>query len=453
MSVKKNILKTGLASLIQKIIRTLEQLLLVPFFISAWGAAYYGEWLTLTIIPTIIGLSDLGFGTAAANSFILHFASGEKQKAANIYKSGFFTISVIISLGIILSFIVVFVLAYFRIFDKSLIDKQQAIIAVLLLMISRILGFYHQLFEAHFKAARRAALGMNIMTVYLAFNLLASLIVLLAKGGVIALAAINFSSTIIFIFAYAVIAKKILPLEKEVKGVILKKDIKEIANKGFGYLLSPIWQAVFFQGTTFIVRIVLGPIAVTVFNTVRTLTRAVNQANAIVISAVLPDLQFEIGAGNFIKARKIFRFGISVVFLIAAIGTVFLFIGGQWFYQIWTHKALSLPPVMWNLFLIGIVFSGLWWMSSEIFITANRPFDFVIASTIVAFVSLILSYYFAKLWGLTGAAIGSLFLDITLFVYIFPRGCKLIYQRMNRFVLELIEDYRTSIKNCVITNK
>ena len=70
MSLKKRLVNNGLASILQKGVRVLEELFLVPFFISAWGAAYYGEWLTLTIIPSVIAFSDLGFGTAAANSFV-----------------------------------------------------------------------------------------------------------------------------------------------------------------------------------------------------------------------------------------------------------------------------------------------------------------------------------------------------------------------------------------------
>ena len=97
-------MKNGVASLINKVIKIAEQLLLVPFFISAWGTAFYGEFLTLTIIPTVIGLSDLGFGTAASNSFILKYAADEKQEAANISKSGFLTLHIIIVSILILSF-------------------------------------------------------------------------------------------------------------------------------------------------------------------------------------------------------------------------------------------------------------------------------------------------------------------------------------------------------------
>ena len=83
-NLKKNILNNGIASFLEKGVRVLEQLFLVPFFITAWGAAYYGEWLTLTIIPSVLVFSDLGFGTAAANSFVISYSAGNKQQAANI---------------------------------------------------------------------------------------------------------------------------------------------------------------------------------------------------------------------------------------------------------------------------------------------------------------------------------------------------------------------------------
>jgi len=445
MSQKKRLFHNGIATAIQKVLLIAQQLLLVPFFIKAWGAAYYGEWLTLTIIPTIIGFSDLGFGTAAANSFILKYAAGDTQGAANIAKSGFLSIGLIVIVGIFLSGLLIFILDFYHIFDKSLIAKHDAILAVLFLMISRLIGFFTQLYEAHFKAARRASFSMNLQSVNLAVVLIGSLAVLLSGGGVVLFSLTTFIITVAYVITYGVIAHNVLPESKEFKGQVLLADIKAIFHKGFGYLLSPVWQAVFFQGTTFVVRIVLGPVAVTVFNTVRTLTRAVNQANAMVISSVLPELQFDIGAGNLPQARKIFRFGLLIITLISLIGMIFLFFGGPWFYEIWTRKALNPPAMMWNIFIVGILFSGIWWMSSDVLIAANKPYEFTIAGTIVAVIAVICSYFLSRVIGLTGAAIGSVLLDIALFIVILPKSLKLISQPIKKFPIDLLEDSKNYI--------
>jgi len=440
MSLKKKLVQNGIASTLQKAIRILDQLLLVPFFIIAWGASYYGEWLTLTIIPTILGFSDLGFGSAAANAFVLKYASDDKQGAANIAKSGFLAISVMIIASLVVSVILICTLIYYKVFDKSLIDKQQAILAVFFLMVARILSFYQQLYEAYFRAARKAALSINLQSAYSGVSLALSMLILMMGGGIVLFAFTNLILTIVFILIYAIVAKKILPFRKKFEGKVIRSDIKSIINKGFGYLMSPVWQAIYFQGTTFVVRIVLGPEAVAIFNTVRTVTRAINQAYTIVISTVIPELQFEIGAGNMQKARKIFRIALSFVCLIALFGIVLLFFFGPWFYELWTRKALTPPSMMWNVFIIGIYFNAVWWMSSVIFQAVNRPYDFAMAGVISAILSVICSYFLALHFGLTGAAIGSLLMDLVLFFYVLPRSCKLIGQRLNCLIIDSLND-------------
>jgi O-antigen/teichoic acid export membrane protein len=446
MSLKKNIFNNGFATLINKGIKIAEQLLLVPFFITAWGAAYYGEWLTLTIIPSIIGFSDLGFGTAASNSFILKYAANEKLEAANISKSGYLSINIIVITAMLLSFLIIGILNYFNLFEKSLIPKNEAILAVTFLMLARVLGFFQPLNQAYFRAARKASLSIYLQSIYSGLNLLVGLIVLLCKGNIVMYAFTNLIIAILFNIFYTIFARRILPINKEYEGVVLLSDVKIIFRKGFGFLLSPVWQAIFFQGTTFVVRIVLGPVAVTIFNTVRTLTRSVNQANSMVISTVLPELQYEIGAGNLVKARKIFRIGLTVITIIAITGVVFLYLGGPWFYELWTRKALNPPIMMWNIFIVGIVFSAIWSISSDVFIAANKPYEFTIAGVVAAILAVLISYISSIYFGLTGAAIGSLFLDVFLFAFILPRSCKLLEQPINKLIGDSILDCKMILK-------
>ena len=43
MSIIKGILSNGLANVVQKLVRIADQLLLVPFFLTYWGAAMYAR--------------------------------------------------------------------------------------------------------------------------------------------------------------------------------------------------------------------------------------------------------------------------------------------------------------------------------------------------------------------------------------------------------------------------
>ena len=138
-----------------------------------------------------------------------------------------------------------------------------------------------------------------------------------------------------------------------------------------------------------------------------------------------------------------------VIIIIALAGMIFLFVGGSWFYEIWTRKALNPPTLMWNIFIVGILFNAVWWMSSDVLIASNKPYDFTIAGVIIAVFAVFSSYIFSIQFGLTGAAVGSLLMDAILFLYVFPRSCKLIKQPL----ASLFEDSIGDCKEILIKNK
>ena len=74
------------------------------------------------------------------------------------------------------------------------------------------------------------------------------------------------------------------------EGQVDSQVIKNIFIKGFGYFITPLWQAIYFQGTTLVIRVILGPESVTIFNTVRSLTRSVNQLYTMINVSVFPEL-------------------------------------------------------------------------------------------------------------------------------------------------------------------
>ena len=446
MSLKKRLLKNGLASGFQKGVRVMEELFLVPFFISAWGAAYYGEWLTLTIIPSVIAFSDLGFGTATGNSFVLSYASGDKQKAADINKTGIYIISLMVFLGLIISLTAVIILNYFKVFDKSLINSQEAIIAVVVLILARLLKFYLQLFQAYYRSAQKAALSINLMTINAAFNLIAGLLVLTLGYGVVEFAISQLLVSLIFNVVYYYKGRQVLGLHKLHKG---KKDntiIKDITTKGLSYLMMPVWQAIYFQGTTFVVRIVLGPTSVALFNTVRTLSRSLNQLFFMLKSTVFPELQYEIGKNNWETAQKVYRMTMLSVLLMSLFGFVVLAIFGLWFYGIWTQNELVLPKSMWYIFISGMVFNALWWTTEMVYGAVNEPYKMAKFGVVSAIISVGLTYVLSSSLGITGAAIGAVSLDFILLLVVVPYGCQLMRMSVKDLFFNGITDFQTLVR-------
>ena len=352
MSIIRGFISNGLANVVQKIVRIADQLLLVPFFLTHWGAAVYGEWLTLTIIPSVLAFSDLGFGSAVCNSFVLAYAAGDKQKAADLRKSGFWIITLTIILGLLLTVVAMIVGTKMHLFEKSQIQALDAMIAVVCMMVARLLTFYTQLVEGFFRGARKAALGSLFGSGNYLLNIAVGLVVLLMGYGVVAFAFSQLVIAIIYIIGYSVYGCRLINLQGY-KGRILKCDINDIVKKGMGYLMTPVWQSVYFQGTTFVVRITLGAEAVAIFNTVRTVCRSVNQMFSIINASIFPDLQYEYGQGHIQTVHRYFRVAVLLSMIIGFAGCAVLVVFGLDLYGWWTKSVLTVPYSVWNVFMFG----------------------------------------------------------------------------------------------------
>lgn len=424
MSTKRNIFFNGIANLLSKTVRIAEQLVLVPFFLSSWGAGYYGEWLTLSIFPSILAFSDLGFGSAAASAFVLAYSGGEYKKAADIYKTGLYIISGTVVLGIVLSLVIMLFAFFTGLLSKSLIEPTDAILALVFMMASKLVHFFSQLYEAFFRAKLRAATATNISTVGGLLGIVVGIIVLFLGYGVVAFALANFIvsaiSTAVFCFWGFSIIDNISTASFD------KEQAKKICSKGFGFMASPIWQAIYFQGSTFVVRVVIGAEGVAIFNTVRTVCRSVNQIYSIVNASIFPELQYAIGSKQIDKAKKIFVRSIQIVFLLAIIGILFLCIIGQPLYAWWTHNQLTVPNEMWYIFMTGIAFNAIWWTAGTIFRAINQPYRFAVYGLCSACISTLISYILSFYYGLTGAAIGYVALDVIMAVCVLPYALSLL---------------------------
>lgn len=444
-NIAKGIIGNGLAQITQKVIRVLDQLLLVPFFLSYWDASYYGEWLTLSIIPSMLGFSELGVGTAAGNSFVLAYASGNKQQAANIKKSGITVISFTIILGFILTIVVLLICNYLNLFSKTLIPANDSITAVTLLMIAKLFYFLNHLTEGYFRAARRAALGAFMYSGYSIMNIAAGLFSLWSGCGVIGYAFSQFIVSIFYTSSYWIIGNRLIGL-KEYKGHLFASDIKSILVKGLGYMMNPIWSSIYFQGSTFVVRLVLGAESVAVFNTMRTACRSISQMFNVVNGSVFPELQYEYGQGNVQIVHRLFRISILTSICIGIVGAVLLWVFGLDIYNLWTKNVLFVPNAVWYTFVVGILFNGVWWTAIVAYSVTNKPYHFGFASIITACLSLAVSYLLSIHFGLWGSVMGTVLFDLIMMLYILPDSCHLLGMRIKDIFTHINEDY-SLIKN------
>ena len=438
-NIVKGIIGNGLAQITLKVIRVMEQLLLIPFFLTAWGAAYYGEWVTLSIIPTVLTFTNFGFGSAVSNSFVLAYTGGDKQKAADINKNGILVVGGSIVIGAIITAAILWGGRYFHVFENSFIPIHEAILAITLLMTGRLISFYHLLIEGYYRGARKAVLSGFLYAGCSAINLIVGFCVLYWEGGIVEYAFSQFLITILFTFIYFVIGRRLVDL-KGYQGRYILSDIKQIASKGMGYMMDPVWQCIYFQGTTLVVRLTLGPEAVAAFNTIRTACRSVSQIFSMVNGSIFPELQYEYGQGNMNMVHRLFRVSLLSSIMVGFIGTIFLSLFGLSVYNMWTQSQLSVTSEVWNTFVVSILFNAVWWTAMVAYPVTNKPYHFAIASITTACLSVVICYILSIYLGLWGAALGTMLFELVLMLYVLPDSCCLLGMNTIELFTHLKED-------------
>jgi O-antigen/teichoic acid export membrane protein len=447
MSISKRLFRTGLAALVQRLVKSFDQILLVPIFLSAWGASYYGEWLTLMSIPTIIGFSEFGFGAAASAGFVLKYSAGDIRDAADLAKSGMVAISLAIAGAFLLSAGAILAVDQFDYFQHLIIPRDESIVALVLMVASRVICFYHPIFDGYLVAAKRAHVSMNLQSVHSVVTLGATLVVLLSGFGAIWLAAVNFAAALLFTVFFWIFSIRSSVAIEVAHGSVRREYLRMLMRKGTAYLMTPIWQAILFQGTTIVVRVTLGPVAVAAFNTARTITRSVNQLYTIVISATLAELQLSLGQGKLETARQLFRLSLGLIVLAAAFGSVLLAIWGTDLYRVWTNKSIAIPEGMLQVLCVGILFNALWWPASFIFQAANRPGLVAKAGLAGSVLTIILTYVLTVNFGLLGAGTATVAMEVVMLVVILPQACVLLQQPLKTLLPTILEDWRRIVRD------
>jgi O-antigen/teichoic acid export membrane protein len=249
-------------------------------------------------------------------------------------------------------------------------------------------------------------------------SLVAGVLALYGGCGVVGFALAQLVAMLVSQIIRSVVGIRVF--HETIRGQWSTEEAKNLAKRGLGFLCTPIWQSVYFQGTTFVVRVVLGAEAVAVFNTIRTVCRSVNQIFTIVSGSITPELQCEYGSGNLSTVQRVFRRALHFVAFVAIIGVAALGIVGRPLYAWWTHNTLLVPNSMWYIFMSGILFNALWWTAGTIFQVTNRPYRFALYGIVSASVSTLLTYILSLFFGLSGAAMGYVVMDVLMFLLVIP---------------------------------
>jgi O-antigen/teichoic acid export membrane protein len=436
-NLKRRLLHAIGATSIGPISTAVIQLVSVPVFLHFWGPGIYGEWLVLSAMPIYLGLTDFGFGSVAATEMTMLVARGDKAGALSVFQSiWLLTTGVSITIGLCVA-LGLWTLPIERWVHVSLLSKGQVVGILCALCVYILLDLQWTVIAAGFRSDGNYALGTLLGTVTRIATSASSLVAVAFHASPLVVALILVVVRALGNWACKYVLRYKSPWLRYGFSSARFAVIRKLIGPAIAYMAFPAGNAFSLQGMTILVGVALGPIAVVAFSTVRTLTRIVYQGVAMISESVWSEMAIAFGAGNKILARNIHRCACQASLGLSLVAISLLFLFGPSIYVRWTHSRVIMDVGLFHLLLIEGIANAFWLTSSVVPVACNRHERQAITYVISTALSLPLAYLLMIHFGLIGAGISLLIVDLCMMGYVLGNSLSLLDDNLADFTIAL----------------
>ncbi|OGR25438.1 MAG: hypothetical protein A2139_07425 [Desulfobacca sp. RBG_16_60_12] len=404
-----------------QIINVASRIVLVPLFLVAWGADIYGEWLLLSSLVAYLSLTEMGAQLYIVNRMTQAYAHRDNDQFCKILHTGL-ALFLIIPIAVFIIFVAVIVFFNPASFLHITQTGHGTVILVLAILAFQIVLSLPQsvLLRVYFAVEMlpRGVMLINLMQL-MSFIFLAGGLWL--RWGMVAIA-------ILQLIPYGLIAGMAL-FDLNRKFPHFKILSLREAEFSFGlsfikpslhFFLIQLSQAFSVQGIVLVVGMLMGPIQVVLFSTMRTLVNLIRSFLDQLSHAAWPELTRLDAQEDMDKFLALFRVILRST-LMAAIFfiTIFHFYGGH-IYHFWLRKTVPFEQPVMDLFLIYISQFIFWLACSHPLQATNRHHTLAKVLFISSILTITLAYLGGRHLGLPGIVLGMIIGDLVLPFWFVP---------------------------------
>jgi O-antigen/teichoic acid export membrane protein len=427
------------ATALNPLVTAVTQLGPVPLLLHAWGAAKYGDWLLLSAFPTYLTLSNLGLGDASGSDMTVRVAAGDKEGALRTFQSSFALVAAVAAAIILLASMSVWSIPWQRWLHLSSVSSHQAA-AIVLVFGAYVLAWQQGgVLESGFRCDGNFAVAIFWLSMLrLAENLLASLVGILT-GNLLWMATTYLVTRTAGTLAFGLLLRRKSPwLHLGVRHVSLKA-LKDLAAPALGFTALPLGYGISLQGFTILIGTSLGPLFVTSFSTLRTLTRLNSQILNVVGWSVWPEFSAAFGAGNIPLARRLHRHAFQVGVAVSALVVLLLWNLGPHIYRLWVRKAVNFDASCFHILLLVALADSLWFVSSVVPMSTNAHQRLSLTFVGGSSASLIAAYFLIPILRLDGAAWALLLASLSMMGMVLRATLRQLHDTPGGFVAALLK--------------
>lgn len=435
---KRRLLVGFATTLVSKAASTVIQLVQVPVLMHFWGRAMFGVWGILTATPTYLSFSNVGFGSVAGNEMTMLMARGERDRALGVFQSCWWLISLVIGATMAAMSAVLYFLPVGQLLNLSQLSEHDVKWVLFWLGLSVLFGQLEQLLQSAYRCITRYSYG-NFLKSCLSLAAFGTMLIPIMQGygprtTAMVFAVANITGTLIL----CVMVKRDIPWISYGWGHASFGEIKRLTRPSLAFMGFPLGNALNIQGSQLAVNYALGNDAVAIWITARTVSRLALQVVEMVKNTVWPELSIAFGAGNMEVVRTLHRracqmalfMSLSVVVIVATLGPTFL--------HKWTLGKVPSSAGLVGLLLVVVVFYSLWSTSSTLVAAINLHERLATMYTLATGITVVVTYFAARKYGLFGAAASLLLSELIMDAYVLPSSLRIARDTWGGFLRAML---------------
>ncbi len=400
-----------------------QAILLVPFFLRAWGPDGYGSWLTLVAAASYLSLLDLGGQIFFANLLTMHHARGDVAEFRQTLSEG---VSLFVALGLGAFGILLVIL--FGLTSVPLPGglapvapedaRVLALVAATTLLLAIPGGVYATVYRASGLFARGAMVGNAVKAIGLAVS-----IVLLYVGvGAESYAAVLLGVSLLSMLAIAWDSRRCIPGCRGIRiGLGLALAASAHLRGAVYFWFIAVAQSLSQQGVVLVLAATTSQGIVVLYATHRTLASLAGYISVLVQGPVWPELTSLWAQGRQADLHRATMVVLRTVMLATGVMALCVWIVAPLIYPIWTGRSLDIQPLLLGLLLFQGVLSAGWMTTTWTLLAANHHRSIALWSLANAGVTISLAAWLAPTYGPFGVVFGSLVGDLVCGIVVFPR--------------------------------
>lgn len=423
------------------LITAFVQLAAVPLLLYTWGAAKYGDWLLLSAIPSYLGLSDLGFGDASGSDMTVKVAAGDRDGALRTFQSSWVLLSSVSFAVLLIASCVVWFLPWLRWLHVSGLSHLEASAIIITLGVYVLVSQQSGIFESGFRCDGNFALGTLLGNLIRLSESVTATAVGILSGSLFWTAVTYLAVRATGVLVYAALLRRKSPWLKFGSRHADVACIKQLAGPALGFVALPASYALSLQGFTIIIGAIMGPIAVTAFSTLRTLTRVSFQFLGIVANTLWPELSAAFGRGDVPLARKLHRHAYQAGLFISASVAIFLWATGPTIYHLWVRGAVHFDASAFHILLFVTIVNSLWYTSSVVPMATNAHNRIALIYLAITTGSLVGAWGLIPVFGLKGAAWALFSIDACMSWVVLRTSLRLVQDNASDFFFAVFTSF------------